>query len=105
MTGKPRVREDLTAAAIALFLKRGYDETTVDEIAEAAGVARRTFFRYFRTKEDAVFPDHDDCLARVEAVLNVAAPARRPSRRSARPRISSSPCSPTIPRRPSSGTS
>jgi AcrR family transcriptional regulator len=70
VTGKPRVREDLTAAAISLFLARGYEETTVDEIAETAGVARRTFFRYFRTKEDAVFPDHDDCLKRVETLLN-----------------------------------
>jgi AcrR family transcriptional regulator len=78
VTGKPRIREDLTAAAIALFLEQGYDETTVDAIAEAAGVARRTFFRYFRTKEDAVFPDHDDCLQRVEELLNAAAPQTPP---------------------------
>jgi len=74
VTRKPRVRQDLTAAAISLFLAKGYEETTVDEIAETAGVARRTFFRYFRTKEDAVFPDHDDCLRRVEALLNGADP-------------------------------
>ena len=74
MTGRPRVREDLTAAAISLFLAQGYDETTVDEIAEAAGVARRTFFRYFRTKDDAVFPDHDDCLKRVQDLLAAADP-------------------------------
>ncbi|HEU4425780.1 MAG TPA: TetR family transcriptional regulator [Pilimelia sp.] len=72
MTGKARVRVDLTAAAISLFLAKGYEETTVDEIAEAAGVARRTFFRYFRTKDDAVFPDHEECLKRVEAMLAAA---------------------------------
>jgi AcrR family transcriptional regulator len=71
------VREELTAAAITLFQANGYDKTTVDEIAEAAGVARRTFFRHFRSKEDAVFPDHDDCLRRVEEHLN-AADARQP---------------------------
>jgi AcrR family transcriptional regulator len=74
VTGKTRVRVDLSAAAISLFLTKGYDETTVDEIAEAAGVARRTFFRYFRTKDDAVFPDHEDCLKRVEALLAAADP-------------------------------
>src|SRR5205807_8371742 len=70
------VRRELTAAAIRLFQKNGYDQTTVDEIAEAAGVARRTFFRYFRSKEDAVFPDHDDCLRRVREHLAGADPSR-----------------------------
>ncbi len=53
---------------------KGYEATTVDEIAARAGVARRTFFRHFRSKEEAIFPDHDDTLIRAEAVLN-AAPA------------------------------
>ena len=57
-----------------LFSTKGYEATTVDEIAAAAGVARRTFFRHFRSKEEAIFPDHDDTLVRAEAVLN-AAPA------------------------------
>jgi AcrR family transcriptional regulator len=70
------VRQELTAAAINLFQANGYDKTTVDEIAEAAGVARRTFFRHFRSKEEAVFPDHDDCLRRVEEHL-AAADARQ----------------------------
>jgi AcrR family transcriptional regulator len=75
MGGQPHVRAALTAAAIELFLARGYEATTAEDIAEAAGVARRTFFRYFRTKEDAVLPDHDECLARVEEVLGTASPA------------------------------
>jgi len=70
---QPRSNRDrLTLAAIALFLANGYEETTVDDIADAAGVARRTFFRHFRTKEDAVFPDHDGCLARVREHLDQA---------------------------------
>jgi AcrR family transcriptional regulator len=72
------VRQELTAAAIHLFHINGYEGTTVDQIAEAAGVARRTFFRYFRSKEDAVFPDHDDCLRRVQEHLDGADPQRSP---------------------------
>jgi AcrR family transcriptional regulator len=39
-------------AAMKLFLERGYDETTLDEIADAAGISRRTFFYYFASKDD-----------------------------------------------------
>lgn len=69
-----KMRRELAAAAMELFATKGYEATTVDEIAAAAGVARRTFFRHFRSKEEAIFPDHDDTLVRVEAVLD-AAPA------------------------------
>jgi AcrR family transcriptional regulator len=72
------VRAQLTAAAITLFSTNGYERTTVDEIAEVAGVARRTFFRYFRSKEDAVFPDHDDCLRRAREHLTAADQTRPP---------------------------
>lgn len=73
--GRAEVRRDLVSAAITLFTERGYEETTVDDIAAAAGVGRRTFFRYFRGKEDAVSPDHESCLQRVDAVLSNAHPA------------------------------
>ncbi|MGY3205213.1 AcrR family transcriptional regulator [Streptomyces sp. TE5632] len=69
-----KMRRELAASAMELFATKGYEATTVDEIAAAAGVARRTFFRHFRSKEEAIFPDHDDTLVRAEAVLN-AAPA------------------------------
>ncbi|GAA2450571.1 TetR family transcriptional regulator [Streptomyces macrosporus] len=69
-----KMRRELAAAAMELFATKGYEETTVDEIAAAAGVARRTFFRHFRSKEEAIFPDHDDTLERAKAVLD-AAPA------------------------------
>ncbi|MCX4748056.1 TetR/AcrR family transcriptional regulator [Kitasatospora sp. NBC_01287] len=51
---KQRVRERLYAAAIDLFMAKGYDHTSIDEIAERADVARGTFFNYFQRKEDLI---------------------------------------------------
>ena len=73
--GRAEVRRELVAAAVRLFRTRGYEETTVDDIAAAAGVGRRTFFRYFRSKEDAISPDHEVGLARVAEVFASAHPA------------------------------
>jgi len=47
--------EALVVAAMARFAEQGFDETSVDVIAEDAGVSRRTFFRYFPTKEAVFF--------------------------------------------------
>jgi AcrR family transcriptional regulator len=46
------VRDAIWDAAIDLFGKKGFDKTTVDDIAKAAGVSRRSFFRYFSSKDD-----------------------------------------------------
>lgn len=46
------VRSLLAQTAMQLFAEKGFDETTVEEVAAAAGVSRRTLFNYFRTKED-----------------------------------------------------
>jgi AcrR family transcriptional regulator len=46
------VRDAIYEAAIELFGKKGFDETTVEEVAQAAGVSRRSFFRYYVTKDD-----------------------------------------------------
>jgi AcrR family transcriptional regulator len=73
--GRAEVRRELVAAAVRLFRTHGYEDTTVDDIAGAAGVGRRTFFRYFRSKEDAVSPDHEAGLARIEEVFETAHPA------------------------------
>ena len=68
----PDTRARIAGAAFQLFADRGYDGTTVDAIAERAGIARRTFFRYFRSKDDVIFPDHDSLLATVQLQLQAS---------------------------------
>jgi len=62
---KPSARERLAQAAFALFDERGYEQTTVDDITERAGLGRTTFFRHYRSKEDVIFPDHELMLGQV----------------------------------------
>jgi len=80
-TVKPPMRDALVAAAFQLFLERGYEQTTVDDIVTLAGVGRRSFFRYFPSKEDVVFPDHERCLADMTAFLSDGADADDPVQR------------------------
>jgi AcrR family transcriptional regulator len=68
VTRKP-VTDRLVDAAFDLFAERGYEHTTVDDIAERAGVGRTTFFRYYRSKEDVIFPEHDQLIAAVRQRL------------------------------------
>jgi len=62
---KLSARDRLAQAAFDLFNERGYEQTTIDDIAERAGLGRATFFRHYRSKEDVIFPDHDRLLDRV----------------------------------------
>ncbi|MYW48798.1 TetR family transcriptional regulator [Streptomyces sp. SID486] len=78
---KPPMRDALVAAAFRLFLERGYEQTTVDDIVALAGVGRRSFFRYFPSKEDVVFPDHEGCLADMTAFLAASDAGHEPVRR------------------------
>ncbi|MFF1299597.1 MULTISPECIES: TetR family transcriptional regulator [unclassified Streptomyces] len=78
---KPPMRDALIAAAFQLFTERGYEQTTVDDIVTLAGVGRRSFFRYFPSKEDVVFPDHEGCLADVTAFLAAGDDADEPVQR------------------------
>jgi AcrR family transcriptional regulator len=68
------VRQEISHAAWLLFAERGYEDTSVGEIARAAGISRRSFFRYFSSKEDVVIGTTD---ALAEEVL--AAFASRPA--------------------------
>lgn len=67
--GKPTARDRLARAAFDLFNERGYEQTTVDDIAERAELGRATFFRHYRSKEDVIFPDHDRLLEQVRERL------------------------------------
>jgi mycofactocin system transcriptional regulator len=77
--GRPAVtsREDLELVALELFAERGFDATTVDDVAEAAGIGRRTFFRYFASKNDVVWGDFEGALTQLRAQLD-AVPAEVP---------------------------
>ncbi len=70
-----RTRAAIVAAAIDLFESRGYDRTTVADIAAAADIGTRTFFSYFASKEELIFPEAD---ARVRAAVDAIA-ARGPA--------------------------
>lgn len=59
---KAKTNETLFYAALTLFARETYDKVKVEAIAEAAGVSRRTFFRYFGSKEAVLFAPHRDIL-------------------------------------------
>jgi AcrR family transcriptional regulator len=73
---KARARAEIADAALRLFFDRGFEGVTVDEIVSAAGVSRRTFFRYFETKEDALLADYPELNARLREALDAAEPDR-----------------------------
>src|SRR6266516_1712590 len=53
------VRGELAQLAVSLFVEKGYDETTIDDLAAAAGMSKRTFFRYFASKEELVMGKYE----------------------------------------------
>ena len=63
------LRTGVVAAALELFDTQGFDQTSVEQIAKAAGVSRSTFFRQFGGKEDVVFADHEALLERLRVFL------------------------------------
>ncbi|MFE5568355.1 TetR/AcrR family transcriptional regulator [Amycolatopsis japonica] len=76
---RARTRQALIDAATELFERKGYDETTIADIAAAAEIGARTFFSYFASKEELLFPDADE---RVQAAIDAIAtrgPAEGPA--------------------------
>ncbi|CAA9335562.1 MAG: Transcriptional regulator, AcrR family [uncultured Frankineae bacterium] len=70
--GRPAVttRAELEQVALELFARRGFEATTVDDIAAAAGIGRRTFFRYYASKNDVVWGEFEEGLAALRARLS-----------------------------------
>src|SRR5687768_17616917 len=66
---KEQTRLALKEAAIRLFVENGYTATSIEDIASAADVSRRTFFRYFGSKEGVIFAEADQTGAAVVAGL------------------------------------
>jgi AcrR family transcriptional regulator len=75
---KAETRDRIRACALRLFLEQGYDATTVEQIAAAAGVSHMTFFRYFPAKEDVALSDsYDPLIARLLEQTPAAWPVRQ----------------------------
>jgi AcrR family transcriptional regulator len=74
---KQQTRAALVEAAARLFAEKGYDRTTVADIAAAADVSTRTFFSYFPAKEDVLFAGTDQRLRAIAEAFD-AAPASSP---------------------------
>lgn len=75
---EPGARRRLEEAAFALYSERGFEQTTVAEIAERAGLTERTFFRHFTDKREVLFSGaaalHDELVSTVEGAPNSLAP-------------------------------
>lgn len=72
----PNAQTAVVGAALDLFATQGYEQTSVEQIARAAGVSRSTFFRQFGGKEDVVFADHEVLLDEISTYLG--APHQNP---------------------------
>ncbi|KAA9165580.1 TetR family transcriptional regulator [Amycolatopsis acidicola] len=74
--GRPALTSAHHLADVAqeLFLERGFEQTTIDDIARAAGVSRRTFFRYFSTKADVLWVESPAEIGRFRELLADAPP-------------------------------
>jgi AcrR family transcriptional regulator len=74
---KQAVKTALEQTALRLFMEKGYENTTVEEISEAVDVSTRTFFRYFATKDEVLFAHQPERLAAIRAFFS-ARPADAP---------------------------
>ena len=72
------VQEQVVDVALSLFTAQGFDATTIDQVVAAAGISRRTFFRYFGTKEDLVLGDTAEQCRVLAAALEARPPEEDP---------------------------
>jgi TetR/AcrR family transcriptional regulator, regulator of mycofactocin system len=72
--GRPpsTTRDAIARTALELFVRDGFDETTIDDVAAAVGIARRTVFRYFASKNDMVWGHFDGVLSTLRTNLGAA---------------------------------
>jgi AcrR family transcriptional regulator len=71
---EPDARDRLVRAALELFDERGYEDVTVAQIAERAGLTRRTFFRHFTDKREVLFPGENALAALMSGAVTAAPP-------------------------------
>lgn len=74
-------RTQIADAAVRLFIERGFAETTMDDVAEAAGVSRRTVYRHFPSKDDLVFEQPRRWLQHFNATIADPTPEETPCQR------------------------
>ena len=67
-------RARVEQAALDLFTRKGFEQVIIDDVAAAAGISRRTFFRYFATKADAVWGDFAAHVGRLDRLLRATDP-------------------------------
>jgi AcrR family transcriptional regulator len=75
---KQATRRELTAVALRLFAERGFDQVTVEEIADAAQASPRTFYRYFADKSEVLFGEDDRLMAVLRGALAERPPGEPP---------------------------
>jgi AcrR family transcriptional regulator len=73
-----QTKQRIVDAGLKLFLEKGVEATTLDEVAEAADISRRSFFSYFASKEELVMAWQDGAEAVLRAAVIDAAPGRTP---------------------------
>jgi AcrR family transcriptional regulator len=78
---EPNALERLRAAALELFEERGYDRTTVGDIAARADLTERTFFRYFTDKREVLFSGSEELEKLIVSGVRTPASGRRSSPR------------------------
>jgi AcrR family transcriptional regulator len=76
---RERTRQAIVDAAVDLFERQGYEGTTIADIAAAAEIGTRTFFSYFGSKEELLFPESDARIMAAKAAIEARRPGDRPA--------------------------